>query len=227
MKGSERFEYKYVLSPAEYFIIRHKISRVMDVDENTASERYHVRSLYFENPQRSSFTDKVTGIYHRHKYRLRMYQYDPRTLRFEQKEKHGDLIRKKTIHLDVTEGKKIAAGDYSSLLERGYTSIYADLTANLYLPFLIIDYLREPYVLNPGNIRITFDLDIHSRHSTGRFFQKNLPGVPLMEGNLVVMELKFSGWLPVWLKNVIQHNIPGRQSVSKYCLGFYNNPIIR
>lgn len=227
MNNIGRFEYKYVLSPAEYILMRQKIAGLMDVDENTTSERYHVRSLYFENPGRSSFNDKIAGIYRRHKYRLRMYQHDPGTLKFEQKKKYGDLVSKKSIKVNIQEGKKIINADYSPLLKKEHASIYADLVVNHYRPFLIIDYIREPYVFNPGNIRITFDLDIQSKYASRHYFQKNLPGIPLMEGNLIVMEIKFPGWLPVWLKNVIQNNINGRQSVSKYCMGFYNNPIIR
>ncbi|MBN1647670.1 MAG: polyphosphate polymerase domain-containing protein [Spirochaetales bacterium] len=222
-----RYEYKYLISPVQYHLIKSRINPLMDIDANASSERYSVRSLYYDNISKTGYMSKINGLYSRYKYRLRMYQHDPRTLKFEQKLKKGDLVRKHSILLSVHDAQKILKADYSPFLAIQENAIYSDLISSNYMPCLIIDYIREPYVHNPGNIRITFDFDVFSRPKVSDFFRKITPGIPVYDGNCIIMEIKYSNWLPVWLKQIIQDRIGTRQSISKYCLGFPNTPLIR
>lgn len=225
MVSNYRNEHKFVLSPSEYEILKQKIKQVLDVDKHAIEDNYHVRSLYFENIHNSSFHDKEAGIYKRSKFRLRMYNHDPSFLKFEKKKKDGDLISKEFFSVSKIDSEKIIKGDFSPLIHLKQYKIYTELQMLYYKPSVIIDYIREPYVYSAGNVRVTFDLHIFSRHNTLDFFNKLTPGIPVLPSNQIVMEIKYGSWLPFWLKQLLQNQINSRRSVSKYCLGFQNIPI--
>ncbi len=222
-----RYEHKYLLSLAEYRLIKGRIGPLMSVDANARGGSYSVRSLYFESAARICYAGKKAGLYSRCKYRLRMYRFDPLTLRFEQKRKLGEQVGKRVVRLSAVDASRLIEADYSPLLAAGEEAIYYDLVGGAFQPCLIIDYVREPYVYEPAKVRITFDYDVVSRPRVGDFFREISPGVPVSEGMSVIMEIKHRGWLPLWLKRTLQERTGSRQSISKYCLGFSAAPVLR
>ncbi len=222
-----RNECKYLLAPAQYHIIKSRIAPLLSVDGNASGGRYAVRSLYYDNITKSCYMSKKSGIYSRYKYRLRMYRFDPLALKFEQKLKTGELVRKRSIRISAADAGRLIEADYSPLLAMRERAIYYDMVSEKYMPCLMIDYIREPYVYKPGNIRITFDFNVALRPKTSDFFRESTPGIPVYEGSKIIMEVKYNDWLPIWLKRTLQERVGTRQSISKYCLGFSNIPFLR
>ena len=89
-----------------------------------------------------------------------------------------------------------------------------------YKPKVIIEYQREAYYLPYNNIRITFDknlssynnyTDINNLHKGASF--------PVINENMITLEVKFNNELPVHLKQILSMIPASRASIGKYVLG--------
>ena len=222
-----RHEDKFCLSMAEYNLIRQKIKRLLPKDTHARAGYYWVRSLYFENYRFGSFNDKLDGIGERYKYRLRMYDNDSNSIKFEVKIKKGEYVRKKVLKVDEREARAIIDNDFSILLKRKMETEYADIILNQFKALMIVDYKREPFIYKPCGLRITFDSDLSAGQYPDKFFHNKAAEMPLAVESPVIMELKYSDWLPGWLTDLIRSDIGTRRSISKYCLGFPNPAVFR
>ena len=66
----------------------------------------------------------------------------------------------------------------------------------IYRPTVIVDYDREALTYAPGNVRVTFDRRIRGCHQPQLFFSENLPSIPAISPDRVVMEVKYDDYLP-------------------------------
>ena len=68
------------------------------------------------------------------------------------------------------EFEQILAGDYGFLLRSPYPlcrEFYIECICNMMRPRTIVDYEREPWVMDEGTVRITFDMNV--RAAVGSF----------------------------------------------------------
>ena len=107
-----RHEQKYYISQgdAAYLstLLRHTMQRDKHADRNG---EYHIRSLYFDDCFNSAMSDKLDGVMHRHKYRIRIYNFSDRIIRLERKSKQGDYISKLSCGISRELAEQIIAGD--------------------------------------------------------------------------------------------------------------------
>ena len=97
---SYRHELKYYINYKDYIVLRSALSHVMRHDSNTGKKGYYdIRSLYFDDLENTALVEKMAGTDHRAKYRVRIYDYSDRIIRFEKKIKEGQFIAKKSIKL--------------------------------------------------------------------------------------------------------------------------------
>ena len=71
-----RFEFKYVLLPEVRRNLEAELLYFLELDpyvERQVGQKYHVRSLYFDNRAMSCYYDNLDGVMHRAKFRLRTY----------------------------------------------------------------------------------------------------------------------------------------------------------
>ena len=68
-----RQEKKYAIDIVEGSTLRSKLSRVMIPDKHNGPRGYTIRSLYFDTPDDSDYTDKIDGLELRRKIRMRIY----------------------------------------------------------------------------------------------------------------------------------------------------------
>jgi hypothetical protein len=113
-----RYEYKFLISAAEAADIGARLSHAMSHDKNYAEKDYFIRSLYFDDRSYSAYYDKVNGVEHREKFRIRFYNNDPSFITFERKLKHGIKVDKSQYNITETDARKIIAGDFSVLAAR-------------------------------------------------------------------------------------------------------------
>lgn len=224
MAGSMKYrrELKYLINYQEYLIIRSRVKNVLSADANVNSnDSYTVRSLYFDDYTNSSYYDKYAGILKRAKHRIRIYNYSDRRINYEKKNKHGQYNHKQTELLTKDQFYAILQGDYGYLL--GSTSnllnkLYYECTVNLLRPRIIVDYEREPYVLAAGDVRITFDRNIRAGIDGFDIFDKNIPTVETMEPNTLVMEVKYTEFLPAIVRDILTSSAALYVESSKYIL---------
>jgi len=216
----KRNELKFFISSTEYIVLKRRLAAVMPADKHDAGEGYRVRSLYFDSLGNKAFWEKEAGVSVRRKYRLRLYDLDSNLVKFEIKNKVGNQILKETAWISRTDADLVQKGDYSALLKysnKVLRKIYYSFKKEKYVPVVMVDYVREPYVLPFNNIRITFDREISSG-SCFNIFKKGVTSSVLKKG-MVVLEVKYDGFIPSWLKRLLQIEHFERSAISKYCNG--------
>ena len=85
-------------------------------------------------------------------------------------------------------------------------------------PRVIVDYDREPWVLDAGTVRITFDQQIRAATGSWDLFDRTLPTLPVLEPGELVMEVKFTEFLPQIIRSLLPPKAQELTAVSKYVL---------
>ena len=85
-------------------------------------------------------------------------------------------------------------------------------------PRTIVDYDREPWILDEGTVRITFDSDVRAAIGSFDMFDPTLPTLPVLEPGKLIMEVKFTELLPQIVKEILPPQAAEFTAVSKYVL---------
>ncbi len=202
-----RHELKFYLNYADYVVLRQKMKGLLRTDEHAGPDgSYFIRSLYFDNMYDSAVTEKQAGVQFRHKYRIRIYNLDKGFIRFEKKIKTGQFISKDDFPLTYREYCALISGDIEFLLHKPQPlakEVYLAMRQQRLRPCVVVDYDREPFVMNYETVRITFDRDVRTGRPSWDIFDPNLPVMPLLDKGTVIMEVKFRRCLPEHIRQVI------------------------
>lgn len=220
---SERYrnEWKYLISESEKNAVCLRIKHLIRLDSHARNGGYMIRSLYFDDYWNSAFEEKEMGILTRKKYRIRIYNCSDSTIRLERKKKSGSYIYKEDAPLTREETEKILAGDYGFLLNSPYAlcrEFYVECVSHMMRPRVIVDYDREPWIMDVGTVRITFDSDVRAAVLGNNIFDPGLPGLPVLEPGKLIMEVKFTELLPQIVREVLPPASSEFTAVSKYVL---------
>ena len=216
-----RNEWKYLISVGEKELLRLRMSPFLHLDPHADEGGYMIRSLYFDDYWNSAYEEKEAGILMRKKYRIRIYNYSDRSIKLERKKKHGSYIFKESAPLTREEVEKILAGDYEFLLKSQYPlcrEFYVECGSNMMRPRTIVDYDREPWIMDEGTVRVTFDRDVRAAIGSFDIFDPTLPTLPVLEPGKLVMEVKFTEMLPQIVRDILPPHAAEFTAVSKYVL---------
>jgi hypothetical protein len=218
----KRSELKYYISNLEYHALRNRLMHLLSPDpHNSVGGGYFIRSLYFDSPTDEALFEKQSGMFYRQKYRMRIYNTDTKSVKFEIKNKHNNQVFKETATISTKSAKRIIDGDYNELLKYHnpiLNKIYIKFTQNLYRPKVVVDYTREAYIADFFNIRITFDLNLHSNNTDFEIFSQNLHTLPVILEQKQILEIKYDKLLPDYIRGVLQLDSFERMAISKYAL---------
>lgn len=220
-KEAFRHEQKYLISLKDKRLIRQRIRNIMALDKHVKQESYTIRSLYFDDYLNSAYEDKQAGVLIRKKYRIRIYNYTDQVIKLERKRKHGAYIYKEDAPLTKEEFYKILDGDYGFLLKSPHQlcrEFYVECMANVLRPRTIVDYEREPWTLEAGTVRVTFDENIRAAVGSFDIFDANLPTLEVLEPEKLVLEVKYTEFYPDIIKEIIPADATEYTAVSKYVL---------
>lgn len=216
-----RHEYKYLINEQDHLVIRSRLNGVLQKDKNTPGEDYFIRSLYFDDIKDSALTDKIDGMEEREKYRIRIYNNSPDVIKFECKQKHGNAVRKLSAPLTRRECEALLAGDHTVLYGREeplLQKFIADCNIKRLLPTQLVDYDREAFISYAGNVRVTFDKNLMAPVSKTGLFDAKQPRVAVFPQGVLIMEVKYDGFLPDHISELIQLGCREAQANSKYVL---------
>ena len=213
-----RHEVKHEISNHDMLILRQRLKAVMKPDTHAVNGQYLIRSLYFDNFDDKALREKLDGIMTREKFRIRLYNHDTSMIRLERKFKHCGLGYKNTAILTPQQAQAIADGDvewmanYDNDLIRTF---YSRIRNESLRAKVIVDYIREPFLFAPGNVRVTLDYNIRTGMSCTDFLNPDCVTIPIMNSPCV-MEVKWDNYLPDVIRDIIQ--LDGRRSAafSKY-----------
>jgi len=220
----QRHELKYYISRADYEYAKLLLDQLMQKDEYQEKHAeynrgYFIRSLYLDDALENSLEEKIDGVEHRDKYRLRIYDFDQDWVKLERKRKVNQYVNKESVTISKDEAQEIAEGNYDCLLTKSTPaarSIYFDLKRKYFRPVVIVDYIRDVYKLDYNEVRITFDKHIRSSTKDLSLFDPGVITDPILRDDVIVMEVKFNGFLPHWFKDFLSFESAQSVAISKY-----------
>lgn len=220
MKTTKRFEYKYIITYADYFKIRNLISVMLEHDKHGGKDDYPVHSIYLDDLVFSGASDKAFGNEIHQKYRIRFYN-DENKMKLELKHKIGEESTKYSTPINRELYEAILEQDLDIIekyiddqLIRKYM---LDMLNHGLLPKVTMRYLREAYKDSIDNLRITFDHTLF-----GDRFEEDVFDVDkqLLNSEKMILEVKYEHYLPKEIKQILRKIKPNHVSYSKYFLGY-------
>lgn len=221
MNEITRKERKFLITLEQMYRDTHILSQVLREDPHNRGDGYMIRSLYFDTLDDRDFHEKEDGVELRRKLRLRCYTPDADYAMLEMKQKQGDSQRKRSLRMAREDAQRLIQGDYGILLR--YTEPFAAecfsmLQMHLYRPRSVVEYRRKAYIAKENKIRITYDHHIIGTESCFDIFAGDLLQNPLLYPGLVVVEVKYNGFLLSYIKDMMERCNASELSVGKYSL---------
>ncbi len=217
-----RYELKYVITEDIAVKLKKQLSLVMEKDPHSVSDEYSyfIRSCYFDDVYNSAYYEKVDGVEFRKKYRIRMYNNDPSMLRLECKHKDGNMTYKEDKVITYHEAKHLLKKEYDRITDRTglMEKFIADARTKGLQPAVIVDYKRLAFTYPLSEVRITFDMDLHSGRRNLDFFNPDLVTFPIYPEKQMVLEVKCNEYIPAHILAILNSYPMTRQAVSKFAL---------
>jgi len=212
---------KYLINYKDRDILVKRLEGLIRRDTHAEKGYYKVRSLYFDDYWNSAYEEKLMGVSGRNKYRIRIYNDSDSVIHLERKTKTGSYIYKKSAPLTRKDVEKILDGDYSFLLYHPQPlcqEFYVQCISRVMRPRVVVDYEREPFVFEAGDVRITFDSDVRASSLNLSIFDPALPTSSVLEPGKLVLEVKFTEFLPNLIREALPAEAAELSAVSKYVL---------
>jgi len=215
-----RHELKHYINWLDVITLRQRLKAVAHPDNHAnADGKYHIRSLYFDNFDNKVLREKLDGVNHREKFRLRYYNHNPSWIRLEKKEKINGLCCKIAAPITQAECQNILQGDWEWMAhsKQGLIlELYSKMRFQNLRPRTIVDYIREPFVYEPGNVRVTLDYEIQTGNYSLDFFNPALPTLSTCGTGTAVLEVKYDAFLPRIIADIVQTKSRPAAAFSKY-----------
>lgn len=215
-----RHEYKHNISYIDYLALRSRLLAVAKPDGYTSADgTYLIRSLYFDNICDKVLREKIDGVNNREKFRIRFYNRNDSVIHLEKKSKINGLCNKLSANLTREQTENIIAGRIDFMKESKNALLiefYAKMKYQLLRPKTIVDYIREPYIYSPGNVRITMDSQIRTGIVSQSIFTDKLPTINTGCGNTIILEVKYDEFLPEVINMILQLKDRRSAAFSKY-----------
>ena len=213
-----RHELKHYINAADHAQLRARLRAVAKPHENAEeSGSYKVRSLYFDNYADKAVVEKLSGLSSREKFRLRYYNGDTSFIRLERKSKTNRLAYKESAVITAEICSQLLCGHYGCLKSSGeplLMELYTKIRYQNLRPRSIIDYDREAYTYRAGNVRVTFDSNIRASGSVTGFL--NPKSVTIPAAGAIILEIKYDGFLPDFIRDVVGLSNRSQTEFSKY-----------
>ena len=218
-----RHELKYICSDLELRIVEQKLRAVMQPDPHAdRNGEYVIRSVYFDDYQRSRFFENEDGVDPREKFRIRAYNCSDGRISLEKKIKSHAMTGKRSCLIDRDTCMRMLTGQpiadrlgQDPLLDEW---IVQSETAGL-RPVMLGEYVRKPYIYRLGNVRVTFDRYISASFQTRNLFEPHISRVAVLPTGYHVLEVKFDDFLPDVIYQLIDSGHMRQTTFSKFYLG--------
>lgn len=232
----ERREYKILIDRTKAAAVRAAIRPFCGLDPHAAaspSHSYGVETLYLDTPGLALYWANDHEQVDRIKMRVRRYPDQPGSpIFFEVKRRLNDVIAKSRGHVAEAAWEQLLVDPSApipgvgSAKNRAALERFLSIHHTMHLrPFTLVRYQREPWVSTIDEYaRVTFDTWIQAHTVDTLTFEPDggrwraLDGATLQQthDSLVVLELKFTNHVPLWLVNIVHRLGLVRGAFSKY-----------
>jgi len=222
MRELLRIEKKYLLTYEQFRSLDYKLGQALHLDCYSGKEGYMVRSLYFDTLDDTDYFNKEMGLEHRKKIRLRTYSPEADFALLEMKQKQGENQFKRSLRVSRKDAEELLKSNYSCLMkyeESFAVELYSLMNMMCYRPKAVVEYQRKAYVIEENMTRITLDFQIKATETNYNIFAPDLNQYSVLNPNFAVLEVKYTGFLLDYIKDLISIDGKTQSSVSKYCLG--------
>lgn len=217
-----RHEFKHYISLTDCVCIRQRLNAIARHDRHAGeSGSYKIRSLYFETHDDKALREKLNGVNNREKFRIRYYNADTGTVKLEKKTKINGIGSKLAAPITRAECELLLSGEtgwMKSSKEALILELHAKMQYQQLKPKTIVDYIREPYIYAPGNVRVTIDSQIETGIHSKDFFNPALPTIRTNLQNIIILEVKYDAFLPDVIKDAVQLGNRKSTAYSKYAV---------
>ncbi|NJB66702.1 SPX domain protein involved in polyphosphate accumulation [Desulfobaculum xiamenense] len=212
----DRIEYKYYVPAWMIPAIIADLEKFCIHDEHATREdhAYRVASVYFDDMGMRAYHQKLSGLPHRTKVRVRFYPdcgSDACFLEF--KHKVADRIRKRKTRVDGIEDvlDAVQGGTKDWLLE----NVHALARHSGLKPIVRIDYDRIAMASKTDSqVRITLDTAIRCARVDNEL--RETPRIPVTPEDVGILEIKSPSYIPFFASMIIGKYRLQRRAISKY-----------
>lgn len=213
----KRYEIKYMITLEQKAKVLAAMAPYMKLDKYG---RTTIRNIYYDTDTYLLIRRSIEKPAYKEKLRIRSYgKADPDSTVFvELKKKYKHVVYKRRISLTEKEATEWVAGEHHC---RKHTQIseevdyFLDYYKTLH-PTVFLSYEREAYYSNDGSdFRVTFDDTILCRQED-LSLESEVYGTPILPEGMVLMEIKCSGGIPLWMTHVLSAEHIYKTSFSKY-----------
>lgn len=219
----KRYELKYMLTLEQKQRILEAIEPYMTLD---AYGRTTIRNIYFDTDTYQLIRHSIEHPVYKEKLRIRSYSTatEDSTVFVELKKKYNSVVYKRRLSMpqkqamDWLSGTSCSEPDSQIAREIDY---FIHFYKTLH-PTVFLSYEREAYYANDGSdFRVTFDDHILCRQKH-LSLQEAVQGTSLLQEGMVLMELKTSDGIPLWMSHTLTQEKIYKTTFSKYGTAYKN-----
>lgn len=236
----KRYEKKFMLTKEKYDALRDRIGSFMELDDYCKSGVYKICNVYFDTSNNDVIRHSTSKPYYKEKLRLRSYgtpENDDSTVFLELKKKIGGIVNKRRAILSYGQAKSyLQSGIRPDGLDYLGNQVLAEidwfLRNNDVKPAAYISYDRTAlFSKTDKSLRITFDTNIRTRRNDVELACGSY-GTELLPPDIYLMEIKFSGAIPLEIVRILAELEIYSHGFSKigtefrgYLMGSYDCPL--
>lgn len=219
----KRHELKYILTKEQKERILKSIEPYMKLD---AYGRTTIQNIYFDTENYRLIRRSIEKPDYKEKLRVRRYvnKNTGNKVFVEIKKKYEKVVYKRRLSLQEEDAMQWLTGkvpcEIDSQIGREidyFLQYYGSLK-----PALFLSYEREAYYCKAGSdFRITFDENVRCRQER-IMFQSDAGGIFVLDEDKVLMEIKCSGGMPMWMAEILSKEKIYKTSFSKYGTAYQN-----
>jgi hypothetical protein len=218
-KVFERYEIKYLISRAQREAIEHGMRERMRPDEYGRSI---ICSVYYDTPDYMLIRRSIDSPIYKEKLRLRSYGVSKpgTTVYAEIKKKYDSVVYKRRIGMELTEAEDYLDGGWrSGGINSSQIARELDFMLKRYgnlKPAAFVSGEREAFFAEDDReFRVTFDENILGR-DWDLTLDAGIYGIPLIGSDDVLLEIKTSRAIPLWMCKILSSEKIHKTSFSKY-----------
>jgi len=213
----QRYELKYILRRRQ----KEEILRAME--PYVKPDRYGptvIRNLYFDTEDYRLIRQSIEKPIYKEKLRVRSYKEakEDGTVFVELKKKYKGIVYKRRLSLGEADAMHWLCRRSPCPMDT-QISREIDCFADYYGPLrptVFLSYEREAFFAKEcDDFRVTFDERILCRQSALSLCAPP-DGTPILPKDLVLMEIKCAGGIPIWMARTLSENRLYKTSFSKY-----------
>ena len=213
----KRYELKYMLTLLQKEKILEAMSPYMKLDKYG---RTTIRNIYFDTDNYRLIRRSIEKPTYKEKIRIRSYAQASAdsTVFVELKKKYEKVVYKRRVPLCEADAMAWVCRENPCPVNTQISreiDYFIDFYGKLN-PTVFLSYEREAYYDKcGGDFRVTFDDNILCRDRDVKL-SSSVYGTPILPEGKVLMELKCSGGIPLWMVEVLSRERIYKTSFSKY-----------